>query len=572
MNDKNVNVSSEASADVKGSQNETSHTLSKTEPTPPPTSTEPLEERHQEKPELVESKPTGTLVVRVTDEKGWPVTKLGVRVINKSAKPEVTLMDGTTGPDGELPPLEDLPVGTRFAITVKRDSGDYKFAAIGTIQAPSQHCGNLCIPRQRFEFTTYGHQGSPGQHEAKRQEIAKSQGTQALKTPNPALNTPKQATVQPDRDKMGQPISTIKYGLPNMWGIIKAGVASQPRVGDTDKVKALIDFAMEQITWAHPHNQTSETIIRRMQQGQYVPEKRSGDEPGRGYSQSRRSCTKYVKIALWRSGYVESPGDFAPNVSLARDLGPALEKLGFSNVLSQIPDARWAAPGDIIVYQRLGDPEAAGHVDIRSYDGYISDFYDNYLPVTGFKVTGVYRKHYDPIPEARMKALLKVIRSREAETVFLNQGDANTYKALPLSAKMGLTFDDFSTHPFQSEKTGRPSGAYGIQVSTWRRMVDETTNPKPWVPLKEGTPKFSALVQDRIAIALMELHPGVGYARNSGKTALGLLRVGDFEGAANLLASVKPYQWPSLPGGSQSRYSMEQMRIDFQKYLMEYSR
>jgi muramidase (phage lysozyme) len=521
-----------------------------------------------------ESAPTGSLVVRVTDEKGWPVSKLCVRVTNKSVKPEAILFEGVTGKDGDLVPIEGLPVGTRFEVSVKRDSGAYKFAAIGRIAVPSEHCGNLCIPRTRFEFATYDHQGAPGQHQAKRQDLTQRQPSESLKTPNPSLNPAKKPTVQAERNEAGQPVSLVSYGLPNMWGLVKAGTAAQPRLVDAQKVKALIDFAMEQVTWSHPRNQTSAAIIKKMQQGQYTPEKRTGDDPGRGYSQTRGLCTKYVKIALWRSGFVACDSDFAPTVSLARDLGPALEHVGFKNVTSEIPDARWSAPGDIIIYQRLGDPEAAGHVDIRSYDGYISDFYDNYLPVTGFKVMGVYRKYFDPLPEARMKALLKVIRSREAETVFLNQGDAAAYKALPLSAKKGLTFDDFATHPFFNSPPvpSTASGAYGINLTSWRSNVDESFNPKPWVPLKQGEPKFSPVVQDRIAAVLMESHPRVGFARNGGKTALGLLRSGDFEGAAKLLATVKPYQWPSLPGGSQSKYSAEQMKTDFERYLAEYSR
>ncbi len=521
----------------------------------------------------IEAKPTGSLVIRVTDDKGWPVSKLGVRVTNKSVKPDAVLFEGVTGSDGDLLPIEGVPVGARFEVSVKRDAGTYKFAAIGSIAVPGEHCGNLCMPRTRFEFATYDHQGTPGHHQAKRQELTQRQPAEALQTPNPSLNTAKKPTVQAERNAQGQPVSLIAYGLPNMWGVVKAGTAAQPRSDDTKKVKALIDFAMEQIAWKHPRNQTSAAIIRQMQQGQYAPEMRADSNPGRGSSQSLGQCTKYVKIALWRSGFIECDGDFASTVSLARDLGPALERFGFKNVIKQLPDARWSAPGDIIVYQRLGDPEAAGHVDIRSYDGYISDFYENYLPVTGFAATGVYRKHYDPLPEARMKALLKVIRSREAETVFINQGDAVTYRALPLSAKMGMTFDDFSTHPFlnNSSVPSTASGAYGINLSSWRSTVMPSKR-KPWVPLEEKEPKFSPLVQDRIAVALMELHPVFGARQNWGSSALGLLRSGDFLGAAKLLATVQPYQWPSLPGGNQSKYSVDQLKVDFERCMKEYEK
>lgn len=93
---------------------------------------------------------------------------------------------------------------------------------------------------------------------------------------------------------------------------------------------------------------------------------------------------------------------------------------------------------------------------------------------------------------------------------------------------------------------------------------------KPWVPLKENEPKFSPIAQDRIAVALMELHPIFGFLQNGGVTALGLLRSGDFVGAARRLATVQPYQWPSLPGGNQSKYSVDQLRTDFERYMREY--
>lgn len=516
----------------------------------------------------------GSLAVRVLDDRGSPIAGLQVQIVRKNGNEVAMLSAGRTNLNGELPTVEGLAVGTRFDVLIKKDNGEYKFAASGTILAASAHCGNLCIPRTRFEFSTYSHRGQPGVHEERRREITKQQPTRSNDKPNLAAGGAPNLTRTLERDATGRPVSLVKYGLPNMWGIVSAAPADQPGIPDSRKVSELIEFAMEQVKWKHPRSLTSATIIQQMKSGIYKPEKRTGENPGMGYTQSLGLCTKYVKIALWRCGFVKSDGDFAPGTSLARELGPALERAGFSNVTKKIPDARWAAPGDIIVYERLGDPNAAGHVDIRSYDGYISDFYENYLPVTGFRVTGIYRKYYDPTPTARTKSFLKIIRSREAETVFLAQGDDAAYKAMPLSARMGLVFSDFSKHPFleESKAPSTASGAYGITLASWRRTVDRKVNQKPWVPVEDEGPLFSPKVQDRIALALMELHPGVGFGRNGGRTALGVLRNGDIEEATRLLATVKPYQWPSLPGGTQSKYSLTQMKADYEKYLTEYSR
>jgi hypothetical protein len=58
---------------------------------------------------------------------------------------------------------------------------------------------------------------------------------------------------------------------------------------------------------------------------------------------------------------------------------------GFKDVTAEVPDARWAAAGDVIVYawsdttwetRKEKDPKSPnhGHIDIRDYDFYISDF------------------------------------------------------------------------------------------------------------------------------------------------------------------------------------------------------
>ena len=150
-------------------------------------------------------------------------------------------------------------------------------------------------------------------------------------------------------------------------------------------------------------------------------------------------------------------------------MGPALEEAGFQNVTNQLPDARWAAPGDVIVYKRTAAPNDAGHIDIRTYDGYLSDFLGLYLPVRQFTVTGIYRKHSDLVPEKRMRAFLMVIASREAEQIFVADGYEEAYRTLPGNKKE--KFNSYNTHPFDGKpkpKSGSASGAYGITENTWK--------------------------------------------------------------------------------------------------------
>jgi muramidase (phage lysozyme) len=220
------------------------------------------------------------------------------------------------------------------------------------------------------------------------------------------------------------------------------------------------------------------------------------------------------------------------------------------------------------VYRKKGEPDAAGHIDVRTYDGYLSDFWDSYLPVSQFEVIGIYRKYFDPLPEKRMRAFLKVIRSREAEALFVNSGDAASYTALPMTKKGAPpAFSDFKQHPFEgTASTSTAAGGYGITVKTWRAMLS-------WVDVAAGKDRFSPIVQDRIAIAIMELHPGQGYGaaawQTTDPTSLALIRLGKVHEAATQLATRRPIQWPSLPGGSQTRYTFTEFDKDYEAFLAE---
>ncbi len=510
------------------------------------------------------------------DAHGDPIPNLAFRVLDlgprlspgRATPTPKEVFKGTTDTKGRAPLISGLKVGTRFEVQVKKDDGSYKFAAIGPIAA-QENTACLQSPKVRFEFSTLTHNGSAGQADKRKEDTIKSHNQKPEAKPNISRNPDVKPTVLEDRNESGHPTAIVKDGLQNMYGQ-HAFYTPVPNAGksDLDKVKALIEFGMEQAGWVHTAD-TSATIIEKMKSGKYQI---AGTKNANGFGASVHRCNKYVKIALWKAGYSHNNGDIAPLIAAAKDMGAALVNAGFTDITTQIPDARWAAPGDIIVYEKIDDPHYVGHIDIRTYDGYLSDFFESYLPYSKFRVTGIYRKYFDPMPELRMLAFLKVIRYREAETVAKKYGDQATYRALPLAANMGLMFDSFNTHPFEgSASKFSASGAYGIRPSVWKGYaLPDSKTPHPRVPILGNAPKFSPAVQDRIATAIMELHLGQGYVANKGITELGLVRKGEIEKAANLLATRSPYQWTSLPGGTEAKkYSVSEMMSNYEKFLAE---
>ena len=86
----------------------------------------------------------------------------------------------------------------------------------------------------------------------------------------------------------------------------------------------------------------------------------------RAHAHSKSRCWHYVKDALLASGVV---GD-RPKTALAKQAGDELVRnYGFKKLSIRDP---FAAPlGSVLVYTARG---AAGHVEIRTKDGFVSDF------------------------------------------------------------------------------------------------------------------------------------------------------------------------------------------------------
>lgn len=79
---------------------------------------------------------------------------------------------------------------------------------------------------------------------------------------------------------------------------------------------------------------------------------------------SQLQCASWVRLALERAGIKPKGG----GMGHAKDMGPGLTKLGFTKCNMK---SRQAPPGAVIVY----GGGAYGHVEIRTKNGYISDYW-----------------------------------------------------------------------------------------------------------------------------------------------------------------------------------------------------
>jgi hypothetical protein len=86
----------------------------------------------------------------------------------------------------------------------------------------------------------------------------------------------------------------------------------------------------------------------------------------RAHAHSRSRCWQYVKEALLASGIISS----YPKTAYAKEAGQELVKnYGFKKL--SVRDPFKAPVGSVLVY---GASKAAGHVEIRTKDGFVSDF------------------------------------------------------------------------------------------------------------------------------------------------------------------------------------------------------
>jgi muramidase (phage lysozyme) len=382
----------------------------------------------------------------------------------------------------------------------------------------------------------------------------------------------------------------------NLWGMpatadqggTKPATPVKINVEMIKRVDALLVFAREQTEYQYTEGTAG--VLAAMGKGTFKHEK--------GEKESNKPlglCYTYVKVALTRSKIIDGilaaqktnanqtdEEHFAMQESASK-AGPALIAKGFRDVSADVPDARWAAAGDVIVYEwsdatwenrkkRKKNPKIPnyGHIDIRDYDFYISDFIPKakHPSWASYVNIRIYRKDYDALPTQRIRAFLHCLREFECQQ---EHDESKRYQMLnfPPPGMSGKYFSDFSTHPWKNfppppDPYSTASGAYQILRDTWKEKFDqELIEPK-------GA-RFSPAIQDRIAVMKLE-DRGVLHLVRTGKVQEAL----EFKTPKGVLSL--PSEWSSLPGGRENkgRKTADNKPMDmayfislFDKYLEE---
>lgn len=506
----------------------------------------------------------GALDLIIMDPHGDPISGLRIKMLIK----KVEVFVGKTDAKGRIKTIENLKLGSVFEIHVQNDIGNYKLAAIGKIESEENYAC-LTSPKTRFEFTTYAHNGESGTAAEHKKKVIKGHNQQPADTPSITGNPDTKPTVQQSWNDNGHPVAAVIDGAANWYGIHN-DKAGHPEQDALTKLNTLVAFMEHQATLDYRVLApiTSDEIIVKMRKKTFV-------EPvGKKSQQFTKWCAKYVKVGLWYAGYGPATQSIGSGVQLARQMGPELIKAGFKEValakvkihagqqIIEQPDITFALPGDVIVYQKTAAPNEAGHIDVRTYHGFISDFVwparNGFPDVRKYTVIGVYRKYSDTLAEARVKAFLRIIREHEAK------GFKDPYYALRFDpsnrANPFVTFDDMTKHPFALSGVDTPAGAYQIKWKTFKFGIDATGWPTSFMPID----------QDRMAIYLLQ-------GRRAGKstvfpirTSLGFIMEGKVEQAINDTHLYN--EWACLPGGGkQSQISMNEVKLKFEDYTMEYA-
>jgi hypothetical protein len=127
--------------------------------------------------------------------------------------------------------------------------------------------------------------------------------------------------------------------------------------GKALSVPVVTDYYPKKLT--HPVAKVDRSLDPKLMRAATIAQERAN-------AHSRSRCWQYVKEALLASGAVSS----YPKTGYAKEAGQELvNSYGFKKLAVRDP---FKAPiGSVIVY---GASKAAGHVEIRTKDGFVSDF------------------------------------------------------------------------------------------------------------------------------------------------------------------------------------------------------
>ena len=127
--------------------------------------------------------------------------------------------------------------------------------------------------------------------------------------------------------------------------------------GKKESVPVISDYYPKRILY--PYAKIDRRIDNRLVQAATLAQERA-------HAHSRSRCWHYVKDALLASGVIDS----RPKTDLARDAASELvNNYGFKRL--SITDPFSAPVGSVLVY---GTARSVGHVEIRTKDGFVSDF------------------------------------------------------------------------------------------------------------------------------------------------------------------------------------------------------
>ena len=192
-----------------------------------------------------------------------------------------------------------------------------------------------------------------------RKLLTESARTSAEKPPPVAAQKPKQAVAKaPARATFTmEPVRPMSPPTVNQTVQHGSRFSFKSPQGKKESVPVITDYYPKRIVY--PLAKVDRRIDNRLVQAATVAQERA-------HAHSRSRCWHYVKDALLASGAIDS----RPKTSLARDAASELvTNYGFKRL--SITDPFAAPVGSVLVY---GTARSVGHVEIRTKDGFVSDF------------------------------------------------------------------------------------------------------------------------------------------------------------------------------------------------------
>jgi hypothetical protein len=199
------------------------------------------------------------------------------------------------------------------------------------------------------------------------QETKKDPGPAITKDPGPPITKkPTQAVrkkqaraiaTEPTRSFAIEPVRPIAKPYTDETTSPVARYSYKTPQGKKESVPVITQYYPKQILY--PFGKVDRHIDPKLMQAATIAQERA-------HAHSRSRCWHYVKDALLASGVIDS----RPKSELARDAAQELVgNYGFKKLSVKDP---FAAPvGSVLVY---GTSRTVGHVEIRTKDGFVSDF------------------------------------------------------------------------------------------------------------------------------------------------------------------------------------------------------